>query len=274
MPDRLSSLNRREFLKRAGMGAAGLALGASLARADAPAKRPNLIYILADQLRADALGYAGDRKARTPNLDRLARQSVNFSNAVSTMPVCAAHRASLLTGLYPSTTGMVVNELRVNPGHRALGHVLKDGGYETGYIGKWHLWGNEAGNHAADASHYIPPESRKYRLGFGGYWAAYNFNHQYKKAFYFGDSPRRITVDGYEPDVQTDLALRFIKDKARGPKPFALVLSYGVPHDPWTDDNVLAEAAFFASPASCSFTRTRAPEAKTGDGPAAGASIR
>ena len=241
MPDRLSSLNRREFLKRAGMGAAGLALGASLARADAPAKRPNLIYILADQLRADALGYAGDRKARTPNLDRLARQSVNFSNAVSTMPVCAAHRASLLTGLYPSTTGMVVNELRVNPGHRALGHVLKDGGYETGYIGKWHLWGNEAGNHAADASHYIPPESRKYRLGFGGYWAAYNFNHQYKKAFYFGDSPRRITVDGYEPDVQTDLALRFIKDKARGPKPFALVLSYGVPHDPWTDDNVLAE---------------------------------
>jgi len=147
MPDRLSSLNRREFLKRAGMGAAGLALGASLARADAPAKRPNLIYILADQLRADALGYAGDRKARTPNLDRLARQSVNFSNAVSTMPVCAAHRASLLTGLYPSTTGMVVNELRVNPGHRALGHVLKDGGYETGYIGKWHLWGNEAGNH-------------------------------------------------------------------------------------------------------------------------------
>jgi arylsulfatase A-like enzyme len=241
MPESDDRLDRREFLRRAGLSAAGLALGAPFGRTSSPAKRPNLIYVFADQLRASAVGYAGDRRARTPHIDRLAAQGVSFSNAVSTMPVCAAHRASLFSGLYPSTTGMVVNELRVNPAHRCLGHVLTEAGYETGYIGKWHLWGNIAGNHEADASHYIPPQSRRYRLGFDGYWAAYNFNHQYKKAFYFGDSPRRVLVDGYEPDVQTDLALRFIRDKARKPKPFALVLSYGVPHDPWTDDNVLKE---------------------------------
>jgi len=236
-----TTLDRREFLRRAGLAAAGWALAAPLARPAAPAKRPNLIYIFADQLRHSALGYAGDRNARTPNIDRLAAQSVSFSNAVSTMPVCAAHRASLLSGLYPSTTGMVINELRVNPAHRCLGHVLTDAGYETGYIGKWHLWANQAGNHLEPRNSYIPPEYKRYRLGFDGSWAAYNFNHQYYKAFYFGDGPERIEVRGYEPDVQTDLALRFIRDKAKGPKPFALVLSYGVPHDPWTADNVPAE---------------------------------
>ena len=232
------SLNRRDFLKNVGAGAAALALGSPVPRPQPSPKRPNLVYLLADQLRIQSVGYAGDRNARTPNIDRLAGQGVSFSNAVSTMPVCAAHRASLFTGLYPSTTGMVINELRVNPDHRSFGHVLTGGGYETGYIGKWHLWSNEAGNHQADKSSYIPPEFRKYRLGFDGYWAAYNFNHQYNKAFYFGDSPERVQIRGYEPDVQTDMAMRFIREKAAGKKPFALFLSYGTPHDPWTADNV------------------------------------
>ena len=230
------SLRRRDFLMNLGAGAA--ALGATSLKARETPLRPNLIYLFADQLRRQSVGYAGDRQARTPNLDRLAGQGVSFSNAVSNMPVCAAHRASLFTGLYPSSTGLVVNELRVNPDHRCFGHVLTEGGYETGYIGKWHLWGNEAGNHLVDRSSYIPPESRKFRLGFDGYWAAFNFNHQYYKAFYFGDSPERVLVNGYEPDVQTAMAMRFIRDRAGGKKAFALFLSYGTPHDPWTADNV------------------------------------
>jgi arylsulfatase A-like enzyme len=228
---------RREFLKTLGAGAAGLLLGGQGCKPTA-ARRPNLVYVFADQLRFQSLGYAGDARARTPRLDRLAAESVSFRNAVSTMPVCAAHRASLLTGRYPSTTGMVINELRVDPSPRAFGRVLTDSGYETGYIGKWHLWGNEAGIHDPDRSHYIPPDQRKYRLGFDGYWAAYNFNHEYFKGFYFGDSPERVLIDGYEPDVQTDLAIRFLREKVGGERPFALFLSYGIPHDPWRPDNV------------------------------------
>ena len=239
---KLSPINRRQFLKTVGLGTAALAFSApqiSCKKSSlSQGQRPNLIYVFADQLRYQSLGYAGDKKARTLSLDKLAGQGVSFCSAVSTVPVCAAHRASLFTGKYPSTTGMVINELRMNPGHRCFGHVLTDSGYETGYIGKWHLWANQAGHHNEAKNSYIPPEMQKYRLGFDGYWAAYNFNHHYYEAFYFESTPKRIWVDGYEPDVQTDMAISFIQEKAHSEKPFALFLSYGTPHDPWNKDNV------------------------------------
>ena len=237
-----SRLNRRQFLKSVGIGTAALAFsGQKISckkNAGIRGQRPNLIYMFADQLRYQALGYAGDKKARTEHVDNLAGQGISFCNAVSTMPVCAAHRASLFSGKYPSTTGMVINELRMNPNHRCFGHVLTDSGYETGYIGKWHLWANQAGHHDEAKNSYIPPEMRRYRLGFDGYWAAYNFNHRYYEAFYFKNTPERIWIDGYEPDVQTDLAISFIDDKTQSDRPFALFLSYGTPHDPWGRDNV------------------------------------
>src|SRR5690348_15935214 len=103
------SLTRRIFLAS---GAAGLT-----ARAAATPDRPNLIYVFADQLRYQSCGYAGDAYARTPNIDRLAAQGCNFHQAISNTPVCAPHRASLLTGKCQSSTGMVINELRLSPEH-------------------------------------------------------------------------------------------------------------------------------------------------------------
>ncbi len=143
-------------------------------------QRPNLIYVFADQIRARSCGYAGDARARTPNLDAFAAQSRNFTNAVSGHPVCAPYRASLLTGKYTTGTGMVINELRINPNQRCLAQVLTDAGYETAYIGKWHLWANELGHHDDPKNAYIPPGP--YRLGFDGFWAAYNFHHRYVMA--------------------------------------------------------------------------------------------
>lgn len=210
----------------------------SIAASPSHSDKPNIIYIFADQLRYESLGYAGDTKARTPHIDRLAAQSTSFRNMVSNTPVCASYRASLFTGQYSSTTGMVINELRVNPNTRCLGHVLTDAGYETGYIGKWHLWSNRAGKHSAPEASYIPPSMKRYHLGFDGYWAAFNFNHNYYHGFYYSNTPERIEVKGFEPETQTDLAIRFMEKHAQASKPFALVLSYGVPHDAWTRDNV------------------------------------
>jgi arylsulfatase A-like enzyme len=244
---RESGFTRRDFLKTAAVAAGSMSAAGSLARravgktahrATWPGKRPNVIYILADQLRYQSLGYAGDAKARTPNIDRLASQGVSFRQCVSSMPVCAAYRASLLTGKYPSSTGMAINELRINPNQRCLGHVVTEAGYETGYIGKWHLWANEAGNHNAMKNSYIPPEMKKYRLGWDGFWAAYNFNHRYYKNFYYMDEPVKHTFEGYEPDGQTDMAVDFIRKHAGKDKPFYLTLSVGTPHDPWGPDNV------------------------------------
>lgn len=202
-------------------------------------ERPNLIYVFADQLRLSSCGFAGDEKAVTPNIDRLAGESMNFANAVSGHPVCAPYRASLFTGKYTTSTGMVINEIRMNPNHRCFAHVLNEHGYDTAYIGKWHLWANELGNHYSADNSYVPPGP--YRLGFDGYWAAYNFHHEYYHTYYHTDSPEKIVMEGYEPDGQTDLAIGQLRQKAASGKPFALFLSYGTPHDPWSRDNVPAE---------------------------------
>ncbi|MBT3373960.1 MAG: sulfatase [Lentisphaerae bacterium] len=207
--------------------------------------RPNIVYVMADQLRYQSCGYAGDERARTPNIDRLATEGVSFSNAVVSMPVCSAYRASLMTGKYTTSTGMVINEIRISPEHhpRCLAHCLGDAGYELGYIGKWHLWANQLGNHHDPANSFTPPGP--HRLGFDGYWAAYNFHHQYygEVAYYHTGTPARNTfAEGtYEPDGQTGLAIDYIREHAAGEHPFALFLSLGTPHDPWTRSNVPEE---------------------------------
>ena len=229
-------MSRRSFLAGSAAAAAGLAGQAAGAK---PAGRPNLIYVFADQLRYASCGYAGDEHARTPHIDRLAAQGVSFCNAVSNSPVCSAHRASLLTGKYTTTHGMVINELRLSPAHECFGHVLTRGGYETGYVGKWHLWANQLGHHYDARNSFTPPGP--YRLGFDGYWAAYNFHHVYHGAYYHTDTPKKIPYgdrSAYEPDAQTELAIDFVERAARRKAPFALFLSYGTPHDPWGWNNV------------------------------------
>lgn len=238
-----STQTRRGFLKGVAVSAAGMACGPGKASMGKSASSkagppPNLIFVFADQLRYQSLGCAGDRKARTPNIDRLASQGMNFRKAVSNMPVCSAYRASLLTGKYPTTTGMVINELRMRTDHECFGHVLTKGGYQTGYIGKWHLYANKLGGHHDPKNSFIPPGAD--RLGFDGYWAAYNFHHGYYNAYYHTNSPEKISYGKgvYEPDAQTDMAIKFINKAAKSSKPFATFLSYGTPHDPWAADNV------------------------------------
>lgn len=220
---------RRDFLR----GGVALAGGAVAAR------KPNLIYAFADQLGFGACGYAGNERAHTPHIDRLAATAASFRNMVSSTPLCAPYRASLLTGKCQSSTGMVINELRLSPEHTSIGQVLTRAGYRTAYIGKWHLWANALGGHDKTANGFVPPGP--YRMGFDGFWAAYNFNHAYYHAPYFRDSTERLFHPGYEPDSQTDMAISFAREAAGNRQPFAIFLSWGPPHDPWDRDNVPAE---------------------------------
>ncbi|MCX6345103.1 MAG: sulfatase [Armatimonadetes bacterium] len=236
-------MDRREFLKIAGVGGLSLMAGNMAFAGDKllggkDSKRPNIVFVMADQLGYQRCGYAGDSLAHTPNIDLLASQGINFRQAVTSMPVCAAYRASLLTGKYTTSTGMVINEIRMNPHHECLAHVLTKAGYETGYIGKWHLYANQLGNHLDPKNSFVP--RGPHRLGFDGYWAAYNFHHEYYGAYYHKESPDKIFYgkDVYEPDAQTDMAIDYINARAKGDKPFCLVLSVGTPHDPWAVDNV------------------------------------
>jgi arylsulfatase A-like enzyme len=118
---------------------------------------------------------------------------------------------------------MVINELRMNPNHECFGHVLHRNNCDTVYIGKWHLWANALGNHHDSKHSYIPAGT--HRLGFDGYWAAYNFHHQYFDTYYHTESPERITIKGYEPDGQTDLSIDYLRRTVQSDKPFAMFLA-------------------------------------------------
>tara|TARA_A100000164_G_C21923985_1_gene782112 strand:+ start:302 stop:1720 length:1419 start_codon:yes stop_codon:yes gene_type:complete len=201
-------------------------------------KKPNIIFVFADQLRYQSCGFGGDNSAITPNLDKFADNGINLTQAVSSMPVCSAFRASLLTGKYTTSTGMVINELRMNTNHKSIAHCLTEAGYNTGYIGKWHLYSNQLGNHEDVNNSHIPVGAD--RLGFDGYWAAYNFHHTYYGTYYHLNSKKKIfhKKNTYEPDAQTDMAIKYINKYKDNKNPFYLTLSYGTPHDPWEKNNV------------------------------------
>ncbi|MFH1738241.1 MAG: sulfatase [bacterium] len=223
-----SDFSRRYFLRDAvcvGLSAAASTLGCAGPQRSRASKQkhPNLLFVFADQMRGDEMACMGHPMVRTPNLDAMARDGVLFENATSCCPVCTPYRASLLSGRYPLSTGMFLNDLRLPTNLSTIGVSLRDAGYRTGYIGKWHLDGPARGG-------FTPPGPR--RQGFDDFWAVANCNHNYMKAFLFRDDPEPIWLDGYEPDVHTDLAIEFLNSSPRN-QPFCLFLSLGTPHNPY-----------------------------------------
>lgn len=190
----------------------------------APLERPHILILHADQWRAQSLGYAGDPQVITPHIDQLAAESANFTQAVSGMPVCCPHRASLMTGQRPLTHGVFMNDVPLDSNAYCLAEALADAGYQTGYIGKWHLDGRGRSN-------FTPPGGR--RQGFQ-YWKALECSHDYNRsAFYFGNSALKRFWEGYDAIAQTDDAIQYIQDHAGDKQPFFLMLSWGTPHAPY-----------------------------------------
>jgi arylsulfatase A-like enzyme len=190
--------------------------------------RPNVLFIVADEWRAQATGYNGDSNVRAPVLDRLASQSVRFDTAVSGTPVCCPYRASLITGQYPLTHGVFINDVELKPNGVTMGEAFARAGYRTGWIGKWHLYGSPDGKYGRRLA-YIPPEKR---FGFD-YWKACECTHDYNQSLYFeGSDPTPKYWPGYDAFAQTQDACGFMARQAAGSDPFCLVLSLGPPHFP------------------------------------------
>lgn len=184
--------------------------------------KPNVVFLLTDQWRLQALGYAGNSQVRTPNIDRLASQSVNFTNAISGYSVCCPWRASFLTGQYPLTHGVIVNDVPISSQPVGLGDAFKQAGYNTAFIGKWHVDGH-------GRSSYIPPERR---LGFDTFMAL-ECTHDYNRsAYYAGDDPQKRYWQGYDVFAQSEAAKDYIRSH-QGDQPFLLALSWGPPHNPY-----------------------------------------
>ena len=223
------SKQRRNFLKEAVISGASFALGAVApgygnsggSPTGRAGSKPNVVFVFADQWRAQATGYAGDPNVMTPNLDRLAAESVSFPNAVSCCPVCSPYRATLMTGQYPLTHGVFMNDVQLKTNAVTMAQAYKAAGYDTAYIGKWHLDGH-------GRSSFIPKERR---LGFE-YFKAMECTHDYNNSYYYADEDVKLKWPGYDAIAQTEDASRYIVEHREG-KPFLLVLSWGPPHNPY-----------------------------------------
>ena len=170
-------------------------------------KRPNIIFILTDDQRWDALGYAGNDVIHTPNMDKLAGEGVYFKNAFVTTPICAASRASIMTGLYERKHGYTFQQPPLSKEliDKSYFALLKEAGYYNGYLGKFGVkFENKIETKLFDVYH---PHSASfyYRLTNGG-----------KKH-------KHLT------NIMGELAIDFIKN-APSDKPFCLTVSYNAPH--------------------------------------------
>ncbi len=219
--------SRRQFLKSSALvisGASALTLNCQKSQ-----KSVNIIFLLADQWRAQDVGFMGNDHVRTPHLDKLAEKSIVLQNAISGCPVCSPYRASLMTGQYPLTHGVFYNDKPLKPTGRTLGECFKDAGYNTAYIGKWHINGHEKGETTAHGRSTPVPQDR--RFGFD-YWRVSECTHDYNNSIYFDNANQQHTWDGYDAIAQTRLAQDYIRDHAQD-KPFFLFLSWGPPHAPY-----------------------------------------
>ena len=131
-------MNRRRFLSTAVAASATAGCSVPSAKRD---RRPNIVYVLTDDHRWDCLGIAGHPFLRTPNLDRLCREGVRFANAFVTTSLCSPSRASFLSGMYPHRHGVLNNFTDYPKDLPSFPRSLKAAGYETAYIGKWHMGG-------------------------------------------------------------------------------------------------------------------------------------
>ncbi len=180
----------------------------------------NVVFVFSDQQRWCDTGYNGNRQVRTPFLDRLAGESLDFPYAVSGMPVCCPYRATLMTGQYPHRHGVFLNDVCMDTGGPYLAELFRSAGYDTAYIGKWHIDG-----HGRES--YIPPERRR---GFD-FWQTLECTHDYRHSPYFGDGPEKKWWAGYDAFAQTDCAVEYLRRPHD--RPFLLMLSYGPPHNPY-----------------------------------------
>jgi arylsulfatase A-like enzyme len=179
--------------------------------------RPNVIVFFTDQQRWDTTGVHGNPLGLTPNFDRMAMEGTHVYHAFTCQPVCGPARSCLQTGLYATATGCFHNGVPLPDGSKTIAHYFREAGYKTGYIGKWHLAGEDP----------VPVEKR------GGYeyWLAANALEHTSDAYdtiVYDNDNRKIRLPGYRVDALADAAIRYIDGNKQDP--FFLFLSFLEPH--------------------------------------------
>jgi N-acetylglucosamine-6-sulfatase len=214
--------NRRQFLNLAGRSSVVLAcLGAAdqflLAARNEKMEKRNIVFILSDDHRYDFMGFleGAPQFLQTPNMDRMAGQGAHLANAFVSTSLCSPSRASILTGRYMHHHRIVDNQRPEPEGTVFFPQYLQTGGYQTAFIGKWHM------GHEHDAP----------RPGFD-HWASFKGQGTYFNPILNINDNRR-QFEGYTTDVLTDQALEWLEDGRDNSRPFFLYLSFKAVHYPF-----------------------------------------
>jgi len=230
------SMSRREMLGKMGQLAAGAALTPVISRLGlaAPvekARRPNILFIVVDDLGNGDLGCYGSTICDTPNIDGLAAQGARLTHFYVAAPLCAPTRVSFMTGKYPQRTSLAWNpsfknpEDGLSPDETTIADVLKQAGYHTGLVGKWHLG-------YAPKFHPLKQGFMEF-YGFLSGWMDY-YKHTYNegtKWMFRNEDP--IEEEGYSTELFTREAISYLDRRKDDGKPFFLYLAYNAPH--WPD---------------------------------------
>ena len=211
-------MNRRAFLRGISAGAAAVALG-GCDQGQGAAQRPNVVFILTDDQRWDQMSCAGHPYLKTPHLDRIASEGVYFENMFVTTSLCSPSRASFLSGLYAHTHGVTNNFTDYPARMTSWPARLHQEGYETAYIGKWHMGEKD--------------DSK--RPGFD-YWISHSGQGKYFDNTWNINGKREVRK-GYYTANMTDMALDWLrKGRGKPDAPFALIIGHKAAHTPFTPE--------------------------------------
>lgn len=198
-------------------------------------KKPNVLFFFSDQQRWDTVGSYGQKLNITPHLDQLAKEGTKFEYAFTCQPVCGPARACLQTGKYATELGCYRNNIALPRDEKTIAQIFKEVGYQTAYVGKWHLSSNGGESNEAIGEHYnfrteaVPPERRG---GYEDYWMASDtleFTSHGYDGYVFDKDMNKVEFTGYRTDCITDYALDFIKNRDEE-TPFFMFLSHIEPH--------------------------------------------
>ncbi len=219
-------LNRREFLRMGGVASLGALVAARGGAAGAD--RPNIVFVFADQHRNASWSGGSDEQVVTPNLARMAGEGAVFNHCMTNYPLCSPYRASLLTGRYPQSNSVMHNiggrDQGLPTSEVTIAGPLRQAGYATGYVGKWHLYPS------APQGKLVP--AGPHRHGFDWWRVCHNYRSRYDTRC-FDDQGKEFVLPGYAPKAQMDLTLEFIEKHAR--QPFCVFLSWHPPHAPYEE---------------------------------------
>ncbi len=214
-------MSRREFLQRVALGTAALA-AESHAHAAPRRKRPNVLYVFSDQHRAVSMPDQAHSPVIAPALAAFKRQGLSMERCISNYPLCTPYRAMLMSGRWPYQTGVIANNIALDPGQVSLGSWFQQHGYHTGYVGKWHLQGR--------GIRFVPAGPARH--GFADWRVWVNTNAHFHSWSYDQLSGARIDATGWSCARMSDDALDFIHAQPRD-RPWFLMLSLNPPHPPF-----------------------------------------